>query len=96
MAWEISITPEGWQGLYTTLQHKSKTWLFKAVNAARYGAGEKRLPQRLFKQLAQEGLANEAYDWIHKTNTCDNGAHHYYIDKEGWYTVQIAEEIEEY
>jgi hypothetical protein len=91
MAWSISITPEGWQSLYEACHDQSKTWLFKAINEARKQMKEKRLPKKLMKQISQEAVANEAYQWIEKTNTCDNGGFYYWIDSKGYYKLKIAE-----
>lgn len=91
MAWSISISPEGWQLIYEACHQKSKTWLFKAINEARHQGKEKRMPQKLLKMLSQETLANEAYQLIQKTNTCDNGGFYYWIDAKGYYKIKISE-----
>jgi hypothetical protein len=91
MAWSICISPDGWEQLYDACHKQSKTWLFEAVNEARSQYNEKRLPRKLFKELAQDTLADEAYKWIEKTNTCENGGFSYWIDPKGYCQIKISE-----
>jgi hypothetical protein len=90
MAWSICISPDGWQELYEACHQQTKVWLFDAVNEARRQNHEKRLPRKLFKKLAHEALADEAYGWIEKTNTCENGAFSYWIDPRGYCQIKIS------
>lgn len=89
MAWSICITPEGWEEIYECCHKQSKTWLFQAINEARQQQKEKRHPRRLFKNLGQDSLADEAFRWIERTNTCQNGGYGYYIDREGYYQIEL-------
>jgi hypothetical protein len=89
MAWEISISPEGWQEIQEACHTKSKTWLFKACNEARRQYNTIRLPQKLLKHLRQEALADEAYQWIETTNTCKVGGYSFYIDPKGYYLIDF-------
>jgi len=90
MAWSISISAEGWEDIREALHKQGKRWLFQAVNEAKEQRNEPTL-QGLFYTLAQETLADCAYELIEQTNTCDNGGFKYWIDPKGYYKVTIAE-----
>lgn len=91
MAWEISISHEGWQEIYEACHRKSKTWLFKAINETLHQKGKKKYPQKQFRTLSQEALADEAYRLIEETNTCDIGGFNYWIDPQGCYKIEIKQ-----
>ena len=147
MAWEISITNEGWEEIRTELENWSKEDLVEAIAHARatdmqaraknniefnenqYDALEDELydlpsdPTQIKKDMealkdsiktnesflepeyyddyvkkqteelskdiiAHDILVDEAFSWIEHKNTCSNGGWEYYIDAEGYYTVE--------
>lgn len=91
MAGSICISPNGWEQLYDACHKQNKTWLFEAVNEARSQNNQKRLPRKLLKKLAQDTLADEAFGWIEKTNTCENGGFSYWIDPKGYCQIKISD-----
>jgi hypothetical protein len=90
MAWEISISPEGWSEIYDACHAKSKMFLFDAVNEARQQAGKKKIPRRWRSSISQSALADEAYLFTTENRTCDNGGFKYWIDKKGFYKVELS------
>lgn len=89
MAWSISISQEGWEAVYDACHQQTKGFLFKAVNKFRKDNRQKTILLKHYPQISQQKLAEEAFEAIRKTNTCDNGGYHYWIDKEGFYKIHI-------
>lgn len=98
MAWEISITADGWQKIRDELEHWEPDDLIKAICDDRFEmvydkAGHEHA-QRAFdaekqrlEQLSHDILVDRAFDLIEQTNTCDNGGWAYWIDREGYHKV---------
>ena len=89
MAWSISLSPEGWLLVSKACLTKSKQWLFAAVNEARRQTTQKPHTKKRYRLISQDELAEEAYQFIRQTNTCDNGGFKYWIDEEGYYKIEI-------
>ena len=100
MAWEISITTEGWQQTRDNLDDWDRAYLIAAIADDMFEkvyekAGEHHAQravdaerQRLEK-LAHDVLADRAYELIEENNTCDNGGFAYWIDREGYHKVVL-------
>lgn len=100
MAWEISITAEGWQQIRNKLDDCDQASLVEAITDDTFErvyehAGEhhaKRAAdaerQRL-EELPHDILADRAYELIEQNNTCDNGGFGYWIDREGYHKVWL-------
>lgn len=100
MAWEISITTEGWQQLRDTLDDWDRASLIEAITddtfervfeqADEHHAKRAALAEReRLEGLPHDILAERAYELIEQTNTCDNGGFGYWIDREGFHKVWL-------
>ncbi len=102
MAWEISITAEGWGEIYDTLNTWSVADLAAALadddaqaladskDVGPYGlAGYERNRTTFYANLPQDCLADLAYERVEQHNTCDNGGNGFYIDREGFHKVYL-------
>lgn len=106
MAWEISITPEGWEEIRTALESWDKTALIDAImednqskrqdfkRHYRNNPNIKR-PARLKRadldRLYPDTLAEIAFDLVRENNTCDNGGFNYWVDIDGYHKVELGE-----
>ena len=102
MAWEISITTEGWQEIRQKLDEWSSEKLIDAIcddkfemvfekaglEHANCAANAER--ERL-KNLPHDLLADRAFGLVEQNNTCNNGGFAYWIDREGYYKVHLAD-----
>ena len=101
MAWEISISTEGWTEIREKLEDWTPDALIAAItddkfemvmdkagqhHAERAAAAER---NRL-ADLPQDILADRAFELIEQHNTCDNGGFGYWIDREGFHKVWLA------
>ncbi len=104
MAWEISITREGWEDIRSELNKWSTKRLIEAIsdneferieheeNADITYIQEKIEPfNKRLKSLYKEDLQDEAFSLIEETNTCDTGGYNYWVDREGLHTVQLTD-----
>ena len=102
MAWEISITTEGWQEIRQKLDEWSSDALIDAIaddkfemvfakagmeHAERAANAER---ERL-TALPHDILADRAFELIEANNTCNNGGFAYWIDREGYHKVHLAD-----
>lgn len=100
MAWEISISTEGWTEIREKLDEWTCEKLIAAItddkfemvlekagqhHAERAAAAER---NRL-TDLPHDLLADRAYELIEQNNTCDNGGFGYWIDREGYHKVWL-------
>ncbi|MEZ6142581.1 MAG: hypothetical protein R3B84_18630 [Zavarzinella sp.] len=100
MAWEISITTEGWQQIRDKLDDWDRASLIAAIGDDTFErvsekGGEHHVQsaadaerQRL-ENLPHNVLADRAYELIEENNTCDNGGFAYWIDREGYHKVVL-------
>lgn len=105
MAWEISITREGWQEIRDQLDDPNqwpKDSLIKALVddfvEAREEQGKaysERLTKQKRKQLEKlpcDILADACFELIESNNACDNGGYGYWIDRQGYHKVWLSDE----
>ena len=100
MAWEISITAEGWQEIRAKLDHWDRAALIAAITddtferveqvAGQYHAQRAADAERKrLEDLPHDVLADRAYELIEANNTCDNGGFGYWVDREGYHKVWL-------
>lgn len=101
MAWEISITAEGWADIRTALDSWTSEALIEALAddtlEAKLAAGVDQetaetaatLRREQLARLPQDILADAAFELIQEHNTCDNGGWAYWIDREGFHKVVL-------
>lgn len=102
MAWSISITAEGWQEIREKLDDWSREALIDAIaddkfemvyekagleHAERAANAER---ERL-QSLPHDLLADRAFELVEQNNTCDNGGFAYWIDREGYHKIHLAD-----
>lgn len=80
MAWSISIADEGWIKIREALKVMSFESLCEAVG-----------DHNDFCEGERDILEDQAFDCIHKVDTCDNGGFNYWIDQEGYNKVYIED-----
>jgi len=102
MAWEISITAEGWQEIRDELEQWEPDDLIEAICDDRFEmvyekAGHDHA-QRAFdaekkrlEGLPHDILVDRAFELLEQTNTCENGGYAYWIDREGFHVVWLAD-----
>lgn len=98
MAWEISITADGWQKIRAELEQWEPDDLIEAIcddrfemvyDKAGYAHAQRAFDaekQRL-AHLPHDVLADRAFELVEHTNTCENGGFGYWIDREGFHVV---------
>ena len=100
MAWEISITTEGWQQLRDTLDDWDRASLIAAITDDTFErvceeSGEHHAKRAVdserirLEELPHDILAERAYELIETTNTCDNGGFGYWVDCEGFHKAWL-------
>jgi len=100
MAWEISISTEGWQQLRDNLDDWDRASLIAAIcddtfeqvgkHAGEHHAQRAANAEReRLERLPHDVLVDRAYELIEQTNTCDNGGYGYWIDREGFHKVWL-------
>ena len=99
MSWEISMSAEGWEAIRDSLN----TWTLMDLSSALAMADTEEYVenpledlesyeiQRTFyyEGLPQDILVDIALDRIRQHNTCNNGGNVFWIDREGYRTVEI-------
>ncbi len=100
MAWEISITAEGWQEIREKLDDWDRASLVSAITDDTFERVEKLADQhhakraaaaerKRLEELPHDVLADKAFELIEANNTCDNGGFGYWIDREGYHKVWL-------
>lgn len=104
MAWEISITSEGWRDIYNACRREDKEKLARAIVTDEscepewqdllhrdYKVWDLRYTERQAElmELPHDVLADMAYDLIETNNTCDNGGFAFWIDREGYEKIYL-------
>ena len=101
MAWEISISANGWADIREKLEVWGRTRLINAISDDKFEmvlaeAGEeharkaRRAERKRLAGLPQDILADRAFELIEQNNTCDNGGFAYWIDREGFHKVFLT------
>lgn len=101
MAWEISISTEGWTEIREKLEDWTPDALIAAITddkfemvmdkAGQHHAERAAVAERnRLADLPQDILADRAFELIEQNNTCDNGGFGYWIDREGFHKVWLA------
>jgi len=100
MAWEISISPDGWTEIREKLDSWSREDLIAAIADDKfelvYGKSDLHHAERAasaerirLEDLPQDLLADRAFELIEQNNTSDNGGWAYWIDREGYHKVHL-------
>ena len=100
MAWEISITADGWQEIREKLDDWDRASLIGAITDDTFErvyqhAGEQHAQRaadaerKRLEDLPHDVLADRAYELIEQTNTCDSGGFGYWVDREGYHKVWL-------
>ena len=98
MAWEISISAEGWAAIRQKLDLWSREALIDAIvddtfemvyeRAGQHHADRAATAERhRLEQLPHDILADRAFELVEEHNTCDNGGWAYWIDREGYHKI---------
>ena len=85
MAWEISISAEGWAALYAACHNLEKRDLVEAIG---HVTGTDLIE---LMALPHDVLADQAFEFIETTNTCDDGGWWCWIDTDGYYKVHLPD-----
>ncbi len=104
MAWEISITNDGWSEIRIELDKWAKKRLIQAISDNEFERIEHEehadinyIQERIkpftanLKRLYKDTLQDIAFGLIEENNTCDNGGFNYWIDREGYHKVTLKE-----
>jgi hypothetical protein len=100
MAWEISISAEGWQEIRAKLDQWDRAALIAAITDDTFERVEQIAGQhhaeraanaegKRHEQLPHDVLADRAYELIEQNNTCENGGYGYWVDREGYHKVWL-------
>lgn len=98
MAWEISISPDGWQTIRDELEQWDKDDLIEAICDDRFEMVYEKVgydhAQRAFdaerkrlESLPHDILVDRAFELVEVNCTCENGGFGYWIDREGFHVV---------
>ena len=102
MAWEISITAEGWAEIREKLDEWKREDLIAAITDDKFEAVHEKAgmehakraadaERKRIEDLSLDVLANRAFELIEQNGTCDNGGFGYWIDREGYHKVWLGE-----
>lgn len=102
MAWEISISAEGWAEIREQLEQSSRDDLISAICddtfEAVYASVDSHHAERAAKaererlqDLPHDLLVDRAFELIEQTNTSDNGGFAYWIDRAGYHKVVLSD-----
>ena len=101
MAWEISMSAEGWDNVRRNLHGMDKDSLTIALTDDLFEDLEQRGVELSdielaiahktseLKSLPIDILAEAAMDLVRQHNTCDNGGFRVWIDRQGYQTVPV-------
>ncbi len=99
MAWEICMSNEGWNNVYENLHEMDNDTLARALAYDDYeklyeiGDGDVDKAFEGYKAkyagLTNDVLADECYQRVYENNTCVNGGHFVYVDKDGYILVPV-------
>lgn len=100
MAWEISITAEGWQQIRDKLDDWDRAALIAAITDDTFErveqiAGQQHAQRaadaerKRLEGLPQDVLADRCFELIEANNLCDAGGFAFWIDREGYHKVRL-------
>lgn len=103
MAWEISISADGWKEIRDELERWKKDDLIAAICDDKfemvYDKAGAEHAQRAFdaqkkrlEKLPHDVLADRAFELIETNHTCENGGFGYWIDREGFHVVWLSDD----
>jgi len=102
MAWEISISAEGWVEIREQLEIWDRDALIAAIADDKFEVVSQKADQHhaeravnaereRLEKLPHDILVDRAYELIEQNGTCDNGGWAYWIDREGYHKVELVE-----
>lgn len=100
MAWEISISAEGWGEIREKLDDWNRVDLIAAITDDKFEAVYEKAgmdhakraadaERKRIEDLPHEVLADRAFELVEQIGTCDNGGYGYWIDREGYHKVWL-------
>lgn len=89
MAWEISISGNGWVDLRNSLLIMAKKWLFDAYNHQANIEGEKPLTSAAYKIISKEDFVDIICGIVERVNTTNNGGFVFWVTSDGLYSIHI-------
>ena len=103
MAWEISISAEGWVEIREQLEQSTREELIAAIAddkfEAVYASADSHHAERAAKaererlqDLPHDVLVDRAFELVEQNNTCDNGGFACWIDRCGYHKVVLPGE----
>jgi hypothetical protein len=101
MAWEISISAEGWTEIREQLEQWKRDDLIEAITEDKFEMVYEQSDQhhakraadaerKRLERLPHDILVERAFELIEQNNTCDNGGWAYWIDREGFHRVVLS------
>jgi len=103
MAWEISHSAEAWDNARANLEAMGSERIINALadeayhDACEADADGERAADECRARLASlplDILVDAAMGSIRRHNTCDSGGHKFWIDRQGYHTVSVADPSE--
>jgi hypothetical protein len=102
MAWDISISAEGWGEIREQLETWGRDALIAAIADDKFESVFQQADQhhaeraanaerKRLEQLPHDILGDRAFELIEQNGTCDNGGWAYWIDREGYHRVELLE-----
>ncbi|MDB4778233.1 hypothetical protein OAG68_02130 [bacterium] len=100
MAWEISISVDGWIAIREALEKWNVEQLVDAISddefervfeiaGMRHAERAANAERDRINELPHDNLADRAFELIQQNNTSDNGGFAYWIDREGHHKVWL-------
>ncbi|HEY3331959.1 MAG TPA: hypothetical protein VGK19_18145 [Capsulimonadaceae bacterium] len=108
MAWQISITNEGWGDIRRALETWSVTRLAEALGDYNYEVFHGSFGRRAdvhhkgawsakkLARLPHDVLVDACFAAVEDVDTCDNGGYLYWVDPEGYHKVEISDADKDY
>jgi hypothetical protein len=103
MAWEISISSDGWTEIREQLETWDKEDLITAITDDKFEMVLAKADEHHAKRAADaeknrlsdvphDTLVDLAYELVEQNCTCDNGGWAYWVDREGFHKVQLPDD----
>ena len=102
MAWEISISAEGWAEIREKLDDWNREDLIAAITDDEFEAVYEKAgmdhakraadaERKRIEDLPHDVLADRAFELIEQNNTCDSGGFAFWINRDGYHKVFLNE-----